>query len=193
MFLEECRDPKACTVILRGGSRDVLNEFERNLQDAVQVARQIVLEPKLLPGGGATEMSIAVALQEKARSIEGVEAWPFRAVATALEVIPRTLAQNCGADTVRLMTELRAKKAGGANPMLGVDGVKGVIADMGALGVWDTYAVRAQVLKSAIESACLLLRIDDILSGIKNKKYDEGPAKKPAEEDEEAGGPAIGE
>jgi T-complex protein 1 subunit gamma len=88
---------------------------------------------------------------------------------------------------VRLLTELRAKKAGGANPNLGIDGDKGVLADMAALGVWDTFAVRAQVFKSAIESACLLLRIDDILSGIKNK-HDTGPSRKPAEEEEAEGG-----
>lgn len=94
-------------------------EFERNLQDAMQVARNIIFEPKLLPGGGATEMSLSTALIEKSKTVEGIEAWPFRAMASALEVIPRTLAQNCGADTVRLLTELRAAKANGANPGLG--------------------------------------------------------------------------
>lgn len=191
MFLEQCADPKACTVILRGGSRDVLNELERNLADAVQVARQLTLEPKLLPGGGATEMSVAVALMEKAKTIEGVAQWPFKAVANALEVIPRTLAQNCGSDVVRVMTELRARKAGGANPNLGIDGSTGAITDVGEKGIWDTFAVRAQVLKSAVESACLLLRIDDILSGIKNKQYGDERAAPIAEEGE--GGPAIGE
>ena len=78
----------------------------------MQVARNIIFEPKLLPGGGATEMAISVALNEQAKRIEGVQQWPFRAVAAALEVIPRTLAQNCGADTVRLLTELRASKQG---------------------------------------------------------------------------------
>jgi T-complex protein 1 subunit gamma len=188
MFLEKCKNPKACTIILRGGSRDILNEFERNLQDAIQVARQLAFEPKLLPGGGATEMSLSVALTEKAKTIEGVEAWPFRAVAAALEVIPRTLAQNCGSDVVRVMTELRAKKAGGANPNLGIDGTTGLIADMTEKAIWDTYAVRAQVLKSAVESACLLLRIDDILSGIKNKQFGDEKTRQPAEEGEGEGG-----
>ena len=72
MFLEQCADPKACTILLRGGSKDVLNEFERNLQDAMQVARNVVFEPKLLPGGGATEMAISAGLAERAKSIEGV-------------------------------------------------------------------------------------------------------------------------
>lgn len=193
MFLERCADPKACTIVLRGGSRDVLNEFERNLQDAVQVARQLSFEPKLLPGGGATEMSLSVALMEKARTLEGVEQWPFRAVAQALEVIPRTLAQNCGCDVVRTLTELRARKAGGAAPNLGIDGSTGALADMSASAIWDTFAVRAQVLKSAVESACLLLRIDDILSGIKNKKYGDERARPIASEEGEGGGPALGD
>ncbi|KAA0166469.1 hypothetical protein FNF28_03110 [Cafeteria roenbergensis] len=168
-FMEECDDPKACTVLLRGGSKDVLNELERNLQDAMQVARNVVLEPKLLPGGGATEMAISVALAEKAKTIGGVEQWPFRAVGKAMEVIPRTLAQNCGADTIRLITELRASKAGGAAASVGIDGNLGKLADMSDVGVWDPFAVKTQTIKTAIESACMLLRIDDVVSGVSSK------------------------
>ena len=152
------------------------------------MARNILFEPKLLPGGGATEMSLAVALNEASKSIEGVEAWPFRAVASALEIIPRTLAQNAGADTVRLLTELKAAKSGGANPNLGIDGVAGRIADMAAAGVFDTYAVRAQAIKSSVEAACMLLRIDDILSGMKNKKYGNERGNQVQEDDEGGGG-----
>jgi T-complex protein 1 subunit gamma len=191
MFLEQCRDPKACTILLRGGSMDVLKEFERNLQDAMQVARNVVFEPKLLPGGGATEMSISVGLSEIAKKLDGVEQWPFRAVGQALEVVPRTIAQNAGSDVVRVLTELRASKLGGKNPMLGIDGDTGKVVDMQNLGVLDPFAVRTQVIKASIEAACMLLRIDDILSGMKNKKYGDEDArkagKKPAEElDEQA-------
>ena len=80
-FLEECDEPKACTILLRGGSKDVLNEIERNLQDAMQVIRNVVLEPRLLPGGGATEMAIAQALMQAATEAEGVGQWPMQAVA----------------------------------------------------------------------------------------------------------------
>lgn len=187
----QCTDPKACTILLRGGSKDILNELERNLQDAMQVARNVVFEPKLLPGGGAVEMAISVGLAEQSRTLEGVELWPFKAMGAALEVIPRTLAQNAGADVVRLLTELRAKKANGGNPFLGIDGVKGTLVDMrGEGGVLDPFAVRTQTLKSAVESACLLLRIDDILSGMRNQKYDQQREdKRPAEEqDAEVGG-----
>jgi T-complex protein 1 subunit gamma len=165
-FLEDCEDPKACTILLRGGSKDVLNEMERNLQDAMQVARTIVTDPRLLPGGGATEMTVAVALQEASTSIEGVQQWPFRAVGTAMEIIPRTLVQNCGADTVRVITALRAQHADGANSTVGVDGTSGEIVDMNELGVWEPYLVKVQTIKTAIEAACMLLRIDDIVSGV---------------------------
>ncbi len=146
MFLEKCRDPKACTILLRGGSKDVLNEFERNLQDAMQVARMVVFEPKLLPGGGATEMAISVGLAEKARALEGVEQWPFRAVGQALEVIPRTIAQNAGSDVVRVLTELRASKIGSKNPLLGIDGNTGKVTDMAAAGILDPFAGEFRLL-----------------------------------------------
>lgn len=116
-FLTQCENPTACSIILRGASRDVLNEMERNLQDAFCVARNIMLEPRLLPGGGATEMELAAKMKEKAKSIEGTRQYAYRAVADALEVIPRSLAHNCGADVVRVMTDLRSRhaSAGGVN------------------------------------------------------------------------------
>lgn len=108
-FLTECTQPKACTILLRGPSKDILNEIDRNLADAMSVARNAVFHPRLAPGGGATEMAISVALQARARSITGVEGWPFRAVADALEVIPRTLVQNAGGNAIRVLTELRVR------------------------------------------------------------------------------------
>lgn len=169
-FFEECADPKACTILMRGASKDVLNEMERNLQDAMQVARNVVFEPLLLPGGGATEMAVACALRRQADSVEGVQKWPFKAVGEALEVIPRTLLQNCGAHVVRVMTALRAKHAAGENVSWGVDGVKGTLVDMNELLVWEPFSVKTQSMKTAIEAACMLLRIDDIVSGLSRKK-----------------------
>lgn len=168
-FLEDCEDPKACTVLLRGASKDVLNELERNLQDAMQVARNVVFSPRLLPGGGATEMAVSHALVQQSKEVKGVQQWPFRAVGLAMEVVPRTLAQNCGADTVRVLTALRAKHALGEHSF-GINGVTGELADMHTLGVWDPFEVKVQTIKTAIESAALLLRIDDIVSGMSKKQ-----------------------
>merc|ERR1719262_59704 len=166
-FLEQCKDPKACTILLRGASKDILNEVERNLQDAIHVARNIFLNPKLVPGGGAVEMEVSHLLNEKSKNLKGVVQWPYRALTTALEVIPRTLAQNCGANTIRTLTTLRAKHAEGNNSTFGVNGLSGKIEDMKALGIYEPLAVKLQTYKTAVETAILLLRIDDIVSGSK--------------------------
>ena len=86
-FFVDCAEPKACSIILRGASRDTLNEVERNLHDAMGVARNVVHDPGLLPGGGAVEMAVSRAIAEEALKIEGVEQWPFKAIGQALEVI----------------------------------------------------------------------------------------------------------
>ena len=93
--------------MLRGPSKDILNEVDRNLQDAMCVARNVYFNPRLAPGGGATEMAVSVKLMEKAKSMEGVEQWPYRSVAEAMEVIPRTLIQNCGGNPIKVLTTLR--------------------------------------------------------------------------------------
>jgi len=173
-FLTQCKEPKACTILLRGASKDILNEVERNLQDAMHVARNVMVDPRLVPGGGAAEMALSCALEEKAKSITGVEQWPYRAIARAMEVIPKTLIQNCGMNSIRTITALRAKHAEGGNSSWGINGETGVIADMNELGIWDCYSVKAQTLKTAVETSMLLLRIDDIVSGTKKPSADEG-------------------
>ena len=182
-FFLDCEEPKACSILLRGASKDVLNEIERNLQDAMQVARNVLQNPKLVPGGGALEMEVAHQLLEHSKKIEGIQQLPFKAIAKALEVIPRTLAQNCGSDVIRVMTELRAKHSKDDGTFIGIDGHEGKIANMKDKEIWDPCAVKVQTFKTAIESACLLLRIDDIVSGMKStKKESQGP---PPDEDEE--------
>lgn len=176
-FVVDCEDPKACTVILRGASKDVLNEIERNLNDAMGVARNVMLEPKLVPGGGAVEMEVSKQLSERSLGVEGVEQWPYRAVGVALEVIPRTLAQNCGANVIRTLTKLRAKHAEAGGSSWGINGHTGQVTDMKELGVWEPYAVKVQTIKTAVESACMLLRIDDIVSGIQKREKAAGPKK----------------
>jgi T-complex protein 1 subunit gamma len=181
-FITECKEPKACTILLRGASKDVLNEVERNLQDALCVARNIVFDPRLVPGGGAVETALSVHLAERSKQLEGVQQWPYAAVGAALEVIPRTLAQNCGANAVRLLTELRAKHAANnaQNLCFGIDGNKGVVADMKAIGVVEPLVVKLQTIKTAVEAACLLLRVDDIVSGTKKKGAKDSAPSQPA-------------
>jgi len=189
-FIEDCKNPKACTIILRGASKDVLNEVDRNFQDAMNVTRNVLMDPFLVPGGGAGEMEIAKLLEEKAKSITGIHQWPFRALARAFEVIPRTLIQNCGANVIRTLTALRAKHAQEGNFTWGVDGDTGNLTDMHQLGIWEPLSVKLQTYKTAIETAILLLRIDDIVSGAKKassleQKSDAG-GKQKKDEDVEA-------
>ncbi|XP_037738627.2 T-complex protein 1 subunit gamma [Chelonia mydas] len=172
-FITDCKDPKACTVMLRGASKEILAEVERNLQDAMQVCRNVLVDPQLVPGGGAAEMAVSHALTEKSKVLTGVEQWPYRAVAQALEVIPRTLIQNCGASTIRVLTSLRAKHTQEGSQTWGVNGETGALVDMKDLGIWEPLAVKLQTYKTAVETAVLLLRIDDIVSGHKKKGDDQ--------------------
>lgn len=169
-FVVECENPKACTILLRGASKDILSGVERSLQDAMCVARNVVLDPYLVPGGGAVEMAVSQRLMEKSKSITGITQKPYAAVAAALEVIPRTLIQNCGGDVIRSLTALRAKHASAGNISWGIDGGTGQLVDMKNYGVWEPLAVKLQTYKTAVETAIMLLRIDDILSGIKKKE-----------------------
>lgn len=174
-FVVDCAEPKACSVVLRGASKDILNEVERNLVDAIGVARNVMMEPKLVPGGGAVEMAVSKALTTKAATLGGADQWAYKAVAHALEVIPRTLCQNCGANVIRTLTKLRAKHTEGDGVTFGINGHVGTIADMKELGVWEPFAVKTQTIKTAVEASQMLLRIDDIVSGL-SKKSARGPS-----------------
>jgi T-complex protein 1 subunit gamma len=142
-----------------------------------------MIEPKLVPGGGAVEMAVAQMLTEKGKTVQGVGQWPYRAVAEALEVIPRTLIQNCGTNTVRTLTALRAKHATGGNTW-GINGETGELANMSLLGIWEPLLDKLQTYKTAVETAILLLRIDDIVSG--SKKKDKEGASRTAQPTEES-------
>merc|ERR1712060_779959 len=127
--------------------------------------------------------------KQNAKGYEGKMQFAYKAVADALEVIPRSLAHNCGADVVRVMTDLRARHAvdkQGVN--WGIDGNKGLVADTKSLGILDTFAVKQQTLKTAVEAAAMLLRIDDIISGISKKKQKDSHPTGPMGADDETFG-----
>jgi len=181
-------------VLLRGASKDVLNEMERNLLDAMNVARNIIQDPRIVPGGGATELAMSAAIQSKSKQISGVSQWPYKAVAMALEIIPRTLIENCGGSPIKLLTAVRAQHVDavetGQPCSLGIDGNKGEVADLNVLQVYEPYAVKVQTIKTAIEAACMLLRIDDIVSGATANKDRQSTQASNADADEETFGDA---
>ncbi|CAE6450462.1 unnamed protein product, partial [Rhizoctonia solani] len=190
-FLTECTSPKACTILLRGPSKDILNEIDRNLADAMAVARNVVLNPRLIPGGGAVEMAVARALTEagatgvagKEKEVAGAaQGAVFKAVADALEVIPRTLVQNAGGNAIRVLTELRAKHAAGEHTW-GIDGHLGKITDMKTYGLYESASVKIQTLKTAIEATRVLLRVDDIVQATRKDKSGGGGGGAPVVQD----------
>jgi T-complex protein 1 subunit gamma len=119
-------------------------------------------------------MEVAAQLMKKSNAIDPKLRNIYRAVASSFEVIPRILAANCGANVVRLVTELRAKHSTGDNAFWGVDGELGKLVDMDVLGIWEPMSVKVQTLKTAIESAVLLLRVDDVVSGVSKKREGTG-------------------
>ena len=150
--------------------------------DAMCVARNVYFNPKLSPGGGATEMAISVGLMEKSKTLEGSIQWPYRSVAECMEVIPRTLIQNCGGNAIKNLTSLRAKHATG-NHSWGIDGHAGKIVDMHEYGIWEPNAVKVQTIKTAIESACLLLRVDDVVSGMSGQRAQQQSGGSPEQQE----------
>lgn len=189
-YIEKCKEPKACTVILRGGSKDILQEIERNLQDAMAVVRNIMLDPRVLAGGGSSEMSMAAAILDQINTIPGTQQGPYKAVANALEVIPRTLSENCGAKTIRLITELRSKHkidADGTDEGLywGINGQIGELEEINKLDLWEPMLVKTQTMKTAVEAASMLLRIDAIVSGLRNPEAKGASAPQGGQEGED--------
>jgi thermosome len=183
VFVEDIPNPRAVTILVRGGSDRILDEVERSLQDALHVARDLFREPKIVPGGGAFEIEVARRVREYARRLSGKEQLAALKFADALEYIPTILALTAGLDPVDAIAELRRRHDNG-ELSAGVDVHGGKIVDMATLSVWDPLLVKKQVIKSAVEAAIMILRIDDIIAAGAPKK-EEKKGKKGGEEGEE--------
>ncbi|KRZ03433.1 T-complex protein 1 subunit gamma [Trichinella zimbabwensis] len=163
-------DPHACTLILRGPNKDLLKEIERNFNDALNVVRNVYMNPRAVPGGGAVEMCLGHILKKKAFDKEGVAQFIYNAIADAFEIIPLTLLSNCDSNPIREITSLRVKYAKDISTW-GVNGCTGNLVDMHTYNVWDPLLVKQQIYKSALEvTTVMILRIDDIVSGVKSKR-----------------------
>jgi len=179
VFVEGCKNPKSVTILIRGGSERVVDEAERSIHDALCVVRDVIEEPKIVAGGGAPELELAMRLRDWAEGLPGKEKKAVDAFATALEAIPITLAENAGLDPIEIMAELTARHKRG-EVWAGVDVIGGDVADMWALEVFEPVLVKKQVIKSAAEAATMILKIDDVIAAAKFKE--KGPPKGPEEE-----------
>ncbi|MBL7078955.1 TCP-1/cpn60 chaperonin family protein [Candidatus Bathyarchaeota archaeon] len=164
IFVEDCSDPKAVAIFIRAGLERMLDEAERSLNDALCVIADVTETPKMVAGGGSIEIELSKAARAYATQEGGREQLAIEAFADALEIIPRTLAENAGLDTLDTMVAIRSahdKKGGSAMGVNVFD--KGVI-DMLKAGVVEPTVVKKQAIESAVEVASMLLRIDDVLA-----------------------------
>src|SRR5881398_1096913 len=164
VFVRDCKNPKAVTIMIRGGSEHVVDEAERSLHDAICVVRNAVEDGKILAGGGAPEAELSKRLKDYAVKVGGREQLAVRAFAEAFEAIPVAIAQNAGIDPIDIMVELRAKHNNLQNLWYGVNVPTGKTADMWKLKVVEPLRVKKQVIKSAVEAVTMLLRVDDVIA-----------------------------
>ncbi|MEM1809733.1 MAG: thermosome subunit beta [Thermofilaceae archaeon] len=184
VFVEGCPNPKAVSILVRGGLERAVDEAERNLVDALSVVSDVIEEPYILPGGGAPEAELAKELRIYASKVGGREQLAIEAFANALESIPRTLAENSGLDPIDILAELRAAHEKPDGWKYGVDVFEGKVADMWSLGVVEPLSVKLQAFKAATEAAIMILRIDDIIAASKLEEKEKKEEKKEEKETE---------
>jgi thermosome len=162
-FIEECENPKSVSIILRGGTEHVVDELERAMEDALRVVGVAVEDKMLVPGGGAPEVELALRLRAYASTVGGREQLAIESFADAMEIIPKTLAENAGLDQIDSLVALRSKHEQGMKSA-GLDMDTGKPVDMQSLGVVEPLRVKTQAIQSAAEAAVMILRIDDVIA-----------------------------
>ena len=168
VFIEGCKNPKAVTILVRGGSQRVVDEADRSLHDALMVMKDVLEKPFIVAGGGSPEAYIATHIRNWSSSLEGREQLAVIKFAEALETIPNSLATNAGMDPIDTMAELRAKQNKGMK-WTGVNVRNTTVADMFKQNILEPVVIKEQIIKSATEAACMLLRIDDVIASSKSK------------------------
>ncbi|MCD6387298.1 MAG: TCP-1/cpn60 chaperonin family protein [Methanophagales archaeon] len=163
VFVKECENPRSISIVVRGGEEHVVDEIERSLNDALKVASSILEDGKAVAGGGAVETELALRLKEFSTTLKGREQLAVEKFAEALEIIPRTLAENSGLDPIDKLVELKAAHEAG-NKNAGLDVYTGEIVDMWERGVIEPLRTKKQAISSAVEAATMILRIDDVIA-----------------------------
>jgi chaperonin GroEL (HSP60 family) len=162
-FVTGCKNPKAVSILIRGGTEHVVDEIERSLEDATSVAAVAIEDEKLITGGGSSAVEIALRLREYSASVGGREQIAIDAFASAMEVVPTALSENAGLDPIDILIEMRkAHKNGKKNA--GVNVFEGKVDDMVKLNVLEPFRVGKQAIMSATDAAVMILRIDDVIA-----------------------------
>lgn len=167
VFIEGCKDPKAVTILVRSGTDKIGDEAERSLHDALCVIRDVVEAPAVVAGGGAPEIEVSSRLKKWAEGLSGRVQLAALNFAESFEVIPMTLAENAGLDPIDILVDLRSRHEKG-ELWAGVDVFSGAVQDMADLDVFEPLVVKEQIVKAASGSACMILRIDDVIASGKS-------------------------
>ena len=167
VFVEGCKNPKAVSVLIRGGSQRVVDEAERSVHDAVMAVKDVVEYPYITVGAGAPEVYISQKIREWSSSLTGRSQLAVERFADSVEEIAIALAENAGMDPLDTQTQLRAKAAQ-AKPRYGVDVINGKVTDMAAKDIYEPQKVKEQVISAATEASCMILRIDDVIAASKS-------------------------
>merc|ERR1712004_579877 len=162
LVIEECANSKAVTIFLRGGTKMIIEEAKRSMHDALCVVRNLVRDNRVVYGGGAAEISCALAVSKEADSIKTIEQYAFRAFADALESVPLALAENCGLDPINTLTEIKSRQVTENNPALGVNCMEMGTCDMKEQSVIETLHSKKSQIQLATQLVKMILKIDDI-------------------------------
>jgi thermosome len=173
VFIEGCKNPKAISILLRGGTQRVIDEADRSMHDALMVVKDVIEKPKIVYGGGAPEAFIALKLRDWSKSLSGRDQLAVEKFADAMESIPLALARNAGMNPIDTITQLRSKQSTGEK-FTGVDVINGTIADFEKLGIVEPVKVKEQIIKSATETANMILRIDNVVASSRSSAPPQG-------------------
>ncbi len=169
IFVEKCKDPHSVAVLIRAGLERMVDEAERAMNDALSVVADVIEYNKIVPGGGAIEAEIAKVLRSYATKVGGREQLAIEAFADSIEIVPKTLAENAGLESIDILVGLRAAHEKAKGHLMGVDVFTGKIVDMNKNGVVEPLRVKEQAMKSAAEVASMVIRIDDVIAATKPK------------------------
>jgi thermosome len=176
VFLEGCKNPKAVSILVRGGSQRVVDEAERSVHDAIMAVKDVVEYPYIIPAGGASEAVLSQQIREWSNSVDGRAQLAAEQFADSIETIPMVLAENAGMDLIDTQAQLRSKVSKSSNkPRYGIDMIKKKITDMANENVYEPLAVKEHIINAATEVASMILRIDGVVAASKSPDRPSGP------------------
>jgi thermosome len=170
IFVEKCKEPRSVAILIRAGLERMVDEADRAMNDALSVVADVIEDNKIVAGGGATEAEIAKVLRSYATKVGGREQLAIEAFADSLEIVPKTLAENAGLESIDILVGLRAAHEKKNGHLMGVDVFQGKIVNSYENGVVEPLKVKEQAMKSAGEVAAMILRIDDVIAATKPKE-----------------------